>query len=244
MPSFVARLGLAAALTMALTMAQAQPAAAASGPTPSERAQRDADKVFRMILQHADKPRRVPREEAAPAAVAPRAPIAPAARNVVPPATAPSPARPAETRVTTSTPPAVVAEPALPPAAEAPAAMAAPAATVTTPADAAATASPAPAAALAPVTTLAPVAVAAPRSLKLELVSSVEPEFPARLVRSLGRGSVVVHFEVRPDGTVARTEIASSSHRGLNEAAQTAVAAWRFKPISETLPGVVELKFE
>ncbi len=90
--------------------------------------------------------------------------------------------------------------------------------------------------------------VAAPRSLKLELVSSVEPEFPARLVRSLGKGSVVVNFDVRPDGTVAlalaRTEVSSSSHRGLNEAAQAAVAAWRFKPISETMPGVVELKFE
>jgi periplasmic protein TonB len=97
---------------------------------------------------------------------------------------------------------------------------------------------------VAPVAALAPVSVAAPRSLKLELVSSVEPEFPSRLVRSLGKGSVVVNFQVRPDGTVERTEIASSSHRGLNEAAQAAVAAWRFKPISETMPGVVELKFE
>jgi TonB family protein len=60
----------------------------------------------------------------------------------------------------------------------------------------------------------------------------------------LGRGSVVVNFDVRPDGSVARAEVASSSHRGLNEAALSAVAAWRFKPISETLPGVVELKFE
>ncbi len=98
--------------------------------------------------------------------------------------------------------------------------------------------------AVAPVAALAPVTVAAPRSLKLELVSSVEPEFPSRLVRSLGRGSVVVNFDVRPDGRVGRTEIASTSHRGLNEAAQAAVAAWRFKPISETMPGVVELTFE
>lgn len=95
---------------------------------------------------------------------------------------------------------------------------------------------------MAPVTTLVPVAV--PKLLKLELVSSVEPEFPPRLVRQIGKGSVVVRFDVRPDGTVARTEVTSSSHRGLNEAASAAVAAWRFKPISETLPGVVELKFE
>ena len=63
-------------------------------------------------------------------------------------------------------------------------------------------------------------------------------------MRQIGKGSVVVRFDVRPDGTVARTEVTSSSHRGLNEAASAAVAAWRFKPISETLPGVVELKFE
>jgi periplasmic protein TonB len=96
----------------------------------------------------------------------------------------------------------------------------------------------------APAAALAPVSVAVPRSLKLELISSVEPEFPSRLVRSLGKGSVVVSFQVRPDGTVERTEVASSSHRGLNEAAQAAVAAWRFKPVSETMPGVVELKFD
>jgi TonB family protein len=98
--------------------------------------------------------------------------------------------------------------------------------------------------ATAPVTALTPVAVTTPKVTKLELVTSIEPEFPARLVRQLGKGSVTVTFDVRPDGTVSRTEVTSSSHRGLNEAAQAAVAAWRFKPISETLPGVVELKFE
>ncbi len=91
---------------------------------------------------------------------------------------------------------------------------------------------------------LTPVTVVAPKVLKLELVSSVEPDFPARLMRQLGKGSVVVNFEVRPDGTVARTEVVSSPHSGLNAAAQAAVAAWRFKPISETMPGVVELTFE
>lgn len=236
------RFGLAAALALVLTVvhtvrAQTIPpslATAASGPTPSERVQRDADKVFQMILQHGDKPRR------APAATDVRAAPRPAATRPAPAATAAT-ARPVEPRATVQTPSAATRESAKPtqpdtataaspsaePAAIAPESLAAPDAS-----------------AAVPVAALAPVAVAAPKASKLELVSSVEPEFPARLVRQLGKGSVTVNFEVRPDGTVARTEVANTSHRGLNEAALAAVAAWRFKPISEPLPGVVELKFE
>ena len=234
-------LGLAAALVVTLT-AHAQPVPAASSPTPNERAQRDADKVFQMILQHADKPRRVPRNDLSSGAAAASTQGTPAAAR---PAAA-VPSRAVDTRTTTSTPPAVPAEPPMPAQPDAGVA-----ASASPSVDAATVASDAPAllslgsaAPVVPMTTLAPVSVAVPRSLKLELVSSIEPAFPAHLVRSLGRGSVVVNFEVRPDGTVAHTEVASSSHRGLNEAAQAAVAAWRFKPISESLPGVVELKFE
>jgi TonB family protein len=227
------RFGVAVVLAAVLTAVQAQPAPAASSPTPTERAQRDADKVFQMILQHADKPRR------APAAAEPRSPAPVAApRAVASPAASTVPARATEPRVTASTPAAVPGEQPT----------AAPANTDAVPtgsgAAAAAASEVAAAAAVVPVGALAPVAVATPRSLKLELVSSVEPEFPARLVRQLGKGSVVVNFDVRPDGTVSRTDVTASSHRGLNEAAQAAVAAWRFKPISESMPGVVELKFE
>lgn len=240
MQLFAARLGLVAALAGAAAV-HAQPAPAASSPLPTGRAQHDADKVFRMILQHADKPRRAPREEAVPGSAAPRAAVAPAAKGAAPPAVSAAPARATQTRVTATTPPSVPAAPTAPAAAEAAVIPSSAASAVVVP-DPSATDSSPPAATA--VTALAPVAVATPRSLKLELVSSVEPEFPARLVRSLGKGSVVVNFDVRPDGTVSRTEVASSSHRGLNEAALAAVTAWRFKPISETLPGVVELKFE
>lgn len=99
----------------------------------------------------------------------------------------------------------------------------------------------------ATVATPAPAALpepAVPKNIKLELIQSEEPIFPSRLVRQLGNGSVVVRFEVRPDGTVAQPEVVQSSHRGLNAAAVAAVSAWRFKPISETAPGIVELKFE
>lgn len=237
MQLFAARLGLMAALATTST-AHAQPAPAASSALPTERAQHDADKVFRMILQHADKPRHVPREEAAP-----RAPAPPAAKTPAPAAVTAAPLRAADSRAPAATPPSIPTAPRTTAAVEA----AVPSLILrdgVVPSSEALPSSQPVATAVAPPAALAPVAVAMPRSLKLELVSSVEPEFPPRLVRSLGKGSVVVNFDVRPDGTVGRTEVSISSHRGLNEAAQAAVAAWRFKPISETMPGVVELKFE
>ena len=89
---------------------------------------------------------------------------------------------------------------------------------------------------------LAPPPAAAARTL--ELVSSVEPDFPSHLVRRLAQGSVVVNFDVLPDASVGTTAIVKSSHQGLNAAAQAAVATWRFKPVSATTEGVTELRFE
>jgi TonB family protein len=214
--------------------ADAQEAPAAAASAPNSRAQRDADKVFRMILMHADKPRRVSRDDKAPVpaaatvtgrsaqssrptnepAVAPTEPVKAAATTLpaVSPASAPSPAPPDNVPVAG---PRAVVDTAL----------------LTTPAP-------------APMTAPAPAAPAAPKNVKLELIASEDPAFPSRLVRSLGSGSVVVQFDVLPDGTVSQPEVLRSSHRGLNAAAITAVSAWRFKPISETAPGVVELKFE
>jgi protein TonB len=222
--------GLAAALP-SLILAQTSGAPPTAAPT--ERAQRDADKVFRMILQHADTRRRIPRDDktAAPAA-APRAPAEgrTAARTASPPSAAP-----------TEAPAAVPPEPSARALAPAPA----PAAPLATP-EAIELATPvAPVAELPPVGSLAPTPVP-PLAVRpqLELVSRVEPEFPGRVLRSVGAGTVVVNFDVQPDGTVARAEVVRSPHRGLNAAAEAAVLAWRFKPTGKTLPGQVEMSFE
>jgi TonB family protein len=79
---------------------------------------------------------------------------------------------------------------------------------------------------------------------RLELVSAVEPEFPSRLVRTLGTGSVVVNFLVAADGRVATANAVSSSHKGLEPAAIAAVLQWRFKAMSGPANGATELKFE
>jgi TonB family protein len=223
----------------ALSPAQAPvPSAAASAP--NERAQRDADKVFRMILQHADTPRRVVRDDkpaTTPPPSAPRtstearsapartaAPVAAAASQPAAPATQAT-ATPSNTTTTTAGPIAPSALPAITEAAAAP------------PTSAAAT--------LAPVASLAPVPAPPPTATpRLELVSSVEPEFPARLLRTVGSGKILVQFDVRPDGTVSRATVVRSPNRGLNAPAEAAVMAWRFKPTGQTLPGEVELTFE
>lgn len=230
--------------------AQSGPAPAAEAPI--ERARREAEKVYQLILLHADKPRKARDERAVVTPAVPR--IAPAAA----PAGSSTPKPPSVAAASLSAvPPLEQAVPAASLTKQAP--------TEATQRDAVAAKVPsapegslpaAPPLQNAPVTTaLAPASVPLPlpampapppaaAARVLELVSSVEPEFPSHLVRRLGQGSVVVNFDVLPDGSVGKTAIVKSSHQGLNSAAQAAVAAWRFKPVSETTAGVTELRFE
>jgi TonB family protein len=213
----LALLSLVAALAWAGTaMAQGTPPpASAAASAPTDRAQRDADKVFRMILMHADKPRRsAVRDDKVVATPAVATAGARSASN--------PPTRPQNESVAA---PAKPVEPA-----------------------------PGPDASAVPSSALATRAVdaqpglaalpAVEKNTRLELVQSEEPIFPARLLRTVGSGSVVVQFDVLPDGTVSQPEVVRSPHRGLNAAALAAVSAWRFKPITQTAPGIVELKFE
>ncbi len=213
-------------------------AAAASAPNaptaPSERAKRDADKVFQMILLHSDK-----KPNAKPAgkdsAVAAPAPVSPS--RAAPTAAA----APVQNKAAPAATAAVVAVKA--------AATELAAQPVTTPVPAAEPALPAPAVAV-PKPDLAvpllpmPTAAVPNGSSKLELLTSVEPDFPNRLVRTLGAGQVVVQFDVAADGSVMQADVVQSSHRGLESAAINAVKQWKFKPMPGPANGVTELKFE
>lgn len=214
-------------LTAGNALAQSAPSLPAS--SPADRAVRDADKVYRMILMHADKPRRATRDERSGAAPTPAAAVTPSPSAAAAPAVA---TMNAEAAVRVALPARTDAEL---PVAAVPAAVIAPQALPS----------------MRAMPTLAPVPVAeqaAPREARapaaLELLSSVEPDFPQRLLRTIGPGSVVVEFDVAPDGKVARTAVVRSPHRGLHAAALAAVSAWRFKPPGTTMPGVAELKFE
>ncbi|WP_428510487.1 TonB family protein [Roseateles sp.] len=256
-PSLV---GLAVALVTSLAAvpaAQAQAGADASKAktelSPTERAQRDADKVFQWIRFHADKPGAKPaiilpgQGAAAPAAVAAkpnnnRAPernadAAGARRN----AAAGNPDRRGITETVADV--AVEAGRAESTAALSPEATQLAAASLSAtnvpavlPETLAPTAAPAAAAA---VFAEPPPVVETP----LKAIKMVEPEFPRQLQSTLRSGTVQVRFTVMPDGSVGRAEAIQTTHRRLNTAALDAVNQWRFEPIAKAREATVELVF-
>jgi TonB family protein len=230
--------GMGAAPIVAAQQADADPAHAAA----AERAQREADKVYKWILIHADKPKRPTEAKPAQAAAAPAPAPKPVARTkgegiterVAPLEPAPAVARnaPAST------------SPAPAPAAQGTEPAAAPAPVSTSTAAAEGPAAPASSLALA-----APTANETPKpepedDTPLVLVHQVDPDFPAAIVRRLQKGSVQVRFEVQPDGTVKQPEVVKSSHARLNPAAVEAVAQWKFQPLRHSQYGIVELVFD
>lgn len=64
---------------------------------------------------------------------------------------------------------------------------------------------------------------------KPELISRVEPEYPAQALAQHIQGSVLIHVQVGADGRVQQVKVASGDPL-LAEAAVTAVRQWRFKP--------------
>lgn len=215
-----------------------------------ERAKRDADKVFKWIMIHSDKPRKsaaaeAPKAEAKPAApatiaaAAPRAapkpkvddsPIVERVTPVVAGAAPGATARPAGTAVAALAPRPAPASAATPPQLSA------------SDADLAlATASAAAGRTAAPSTDTSELAD--DDEEELVLLKQVQPEFPAMVVRQLLKGAVQVRFEVKPDGEVGQTEVVKTSSNRLNSAAMRAVAQWKFQPVKKAQHAIVELAF-
>ncbi|MCU7373747.1 TonB family protein [Paucibacter sp. O1-1] len=229
------RAGVFAGLAMALTLSGGPGRAQDLGDleakaklSAAERAKRDADKVYQWIRFHADKAPAKPR--AAPEAAAPVRPAAaPAAPRPAPPErpalaqqsqAEPRPG-PEQPLVATAAPP----EPTTQAVALAP--------------QAASPAMPSPAVAAVAAVPPAPE----PPEEPLRLIERVEPEYPAVLLRGRGSGSVLVQFEVKPDGTVQAPEVLKSSNQRLVASVLAAVARWRFAPISKTRVATVEVGF-
>ena len=218
------------------------PPTAATTPelTPAERAQRDADKVFRWILIHSDKPRKAAatKEPGVPRAKPPTRiavnkgeDTAPVASPVVAGATAqPLPTAVPEGSSTPVPTPPGAAGPGAPAAAE-------------PVADAPATERAEPRAPAAEaLAAIAPGEDAADEVLVA--VSRVDPTLPASVLRAVRNGQVRVRFTVLPDGSVAEPTVASSTNPRLNASALEAVAQWRFVPLRKAQPGSVELVFQ
>ena len=212
--------------------AQAVPSAspAASEITPLERAKRDAEKVFRWIRMHSDKPRRVSPPQAGNERAAAAAPVA--ARRAEPQAaakpsaadSAPTPPAPAEEAMLTADTAASQATPAASPAHPVSAALAATSDTE------------------APIAAL-PVAPIPEVDVPLVALLQTEPEFPASLMRQLRKGTVQVAFTVQPDGSVAQARSLVTTHPRLVRTALATVSQWRFQPLRHAQSAVVELGF-
>lgn len=236
--------GVLLASVCAMSAVLSWPALAQTAPKPSgemERAQRDADKVFKMILINSDAPRRKRAPDAGTAAANAVVPVAavkvaaPAPPGNSAAATAAAMAQRADAaRIDTAPPVAVVA----------PAAPLTTASEVATPVPMPAPVLTSAAAALAPAP-LTVVAVDDEEDDDSPLVptSQVRPSYRANVLRDLGRGSVRVKFEVQPDGSVAKQEVVNSSNRGLNSATLQAVGQWKFEPIKKPRQAEIELGF-
>jgi len=74
-------------------------------------------------------------------------------------------------------------------------------------------------------------------------IAQPEPQFPAAVMRALRRGAVQVRFSVLADGSVADLEVLHTSNPRLNAAALAAVGQWRFQPVTRVQTGAVEVGF-
>jgi len=219
----------------------AQAAAVPSDAAPSERAKRDADKVFHWIMIQGDRTRKAPAagakdikdaKDERPAAKAPRA--------------APAEPSPVRTKLDATVAAAEAAnpmtaaksagQPVTTPAAAPP--IEAPGATVdaSQPDASRSTRQSDP-----PATAPAVEAADAPQGLII--IAQPAPQFPVNVMRALRRGTVQVQFSVLTDGSVANLEVLKTTNARLNAAALEAIGQWRFQPVSKTQTGAVEVGF-
>lgn len=202
-----------------------------------ERAQKQADAVFRWIKIHADKPAAAPappKPAPAPAPVAAKRPAPPT------PSAAPRPAANEPVVALADTPAASE------PSADATSATPAPAADLGPPvvvAAAAPTAEPS-AAVQTAVQASADLKAAEPDAEEpLRLISKVEPSIPRQLARTLTTGIAQVRFTIEPDGRVSQASTLKASHYRLGVAAVEAIKQWRFAPVKKAQEVAIEISF-
>lgn len=230
LPAVLAFLVLMAAFA-GTSLAQTVPPPSGTGPgqSASERAAKEADKVFQWIRIHSDKPRKASAaEKAEPESAviaAPPAAIGAPARPV-----ARSPAKAALGSVGNATSKAASRDDRL--------IAAKPASKVDRISLAVETQDPS-----------APNAFVATSpeqeaDIVLTPVTTSEPRFPSALMRQLRKGTVQVAFTVQPDGTVTGARAVTSTHPRLSSSAVMTVQEWKFKPIRQAKQAVVDLGFD
>jgi TonB family protein len=190
----------------------------------SERAQRDADKVFQWIRIHSDKPRKASSANAA------AAPAAPPTVKV-----AAKPTAKTDKGITESI--QALGRPSARKDAGA-----------THPSPAAPQPEPVATTVAAKTDTSAPIAppISSPaieEDAELSPIHRTEPDFPSSLMRQLRRGLVQVGFTVQPDGSVSQARAVSSTNPRLVATALATVTQWRFRPLRHAQQAIVDLGF-
>lgn len=234
----VVALGLA--LSPGLLLAQANSGKDAKSLSDSDRAKRDADKVFSFIKFHTVRSAPAPAKPAAQAAQA-----APPTRSLVV-ATAPASQPAAVTPASVGT---AATSSAAAPAATVPSTLAAEAASAAEPTVTTADL-PADAASAAATLSQAPLQ-AAPQveeeEVPLRLVDYVAPDMSAQVLAAMPSNEVTVpvRFTVQPDGRVSSAQaMGGSAPRRVAQAAVRAVQQWRFDPLPAERTVDVEINFK
>jgi TonB family protein len=233
----VVALGLAC--SPGLLLAQANSGKDAKSLSDSDRAKRDADKVFSFIKFH------TVRTAPAPAPAKPTAQAAPPTRSLgvaAAPASQPVAATPASVG-------AAATSSAAAPAAATPSTLAADAASAAEPTVTTA-GLPADAASAAATLSQAPLQ-AAPQveeeEVPLRLVDYVAPDMSAQVLAAMPSNEVTVpvRFTVQPDGRVSSAQaMGGSAPRRVAQAAVRAVQQWRFDPLPAERTVDVEINFK
>lgn len=211
--------------TAAQTQAPPSPESAA------DRTKRQADNPYKWIIMQDDKPRVKGAPKPPPAVERDKKPAVAQAPERTARAAATTAITPTITPTTSSSPKPIVAAPA-----------------TTAPASLSAPASP-PVETSNPTTALAPppavVKLPEPQIPDvLNLLVQVPPEITREVVsRGIRQGRVKVKFKVMPDGSVADTEVVTSTNRALNSLVVAAVSKWKYAPIKQTQEHGAEVAF-
>lgn len=71
-----------------------------------------------------------------------------------------------------------------------------------------------------------------------------EPRLSPALLREQPHGTVKIHFDIQPDGSVGEVKVMSSTNRSLNRPTVEAVQGWKFQPVDEILTVETEVVYK
>ena len=71
-----------------------------------------------------------------------------------------------------------------------------------------------------------------------------DPRLPPALLREQPRGTVKVHFDIQPNGSVSDVKVIASSNRQLDKPTIAAIQGWKFQPVDEILTVETEVVYK